>query len=402
MEGKVAVFIRYPFTLILIESKPEANPSPLRLKIDPGSKKTGVAIVNDRSGEVVFAAELEHRGQRIKASLDSRRANRRSRRSRKTRYRKPRFLNRTRPKVWLAPSLLSRVFNIATLVSKLCRLVPISAISQELVRFDMQQMENPEISGKEYQQGTLVGYETKEYLLEKWHRTCAYCGAQNVPLEIEHIIPKSKAGSDRVSNLALACVPCNQEKGNLPVEVFLKEKPELLKKIKTQAKAPLKDASAVNSTRWALYERLKATGLSVEVGSGGLTKFNRSQRNLEKTHWLDAACVGKSTPENLNIKNVYPLQIKAMGHGSRQMCRVDKFGFPRTSAKASKIVKGFQTGDMVKAIVTKGKKIGSYVGRVAVRSSGSFNIKTETSAVQGISWKFCTKIHSVDGYLYSF
>ncbi|PCI27720.1 MAG: HNH endonuclease, partial [SAR324 cluster bacterium] len=371
-----------------------------RIKIDPGSKKTGVAIVNDRSGEVVFAAELEHRGQRIKSLLDSRRASRRSRRNRKTRYRKPRFLNRTRPKGWLAPSLLSRVFNIETWVKKLCCFALVKAISQELVRFDMQQMENPEISGKEYQQGTLAGYETKEYLLEKWNRTCVYCGAQNVPLEIEHIIPKSKGGSNRISNLTLACVPCNQKKGNQPVEEFLRGKPELLKRIKARAKAPLKDAAAVNATRWALFNRLKATGLPVEVGSGGLTNFNRTQQALEKSHWLDAACVGRSTPETLKTDQVHPLQIKAMGHGSRQMCRVNQFGFPRTSAKALKIVKGFQTGDMVKAIVTKGKKVGTYVGRVAVRSSGSFNIKTDSSTTQGISWRYCSKVHALDGYLY--
>ena len=264
----------------------------------------------------------------------------------------------------------------------------------------MQQMEKPEISGIEYQQGTLVGYEVREYLLEKWDRTCAYCGKKDVPLEIEHIKPKSHGGSNRISNLALACRTCNQEKNNMPIDEFLKGKPELLKRIKSKAKASLKDAAAVNSTRWALFERLKATGLSIEVGSGGLTKFNRFKQQLEKMHWLDAACVGKTTPYKLIIKDVYPLQIKAMGLGSRQMCRVDKYGFPRTKAKGQKVVRGFQTGDMVTAIVTKGKKIGQYIGRVAVRTSGSFNIKTKDSTVQGICWQSCRKIHAVDGYTY--
>jgi hypothetical protein len=45
------------------------------------------------------------------------------------------------------------------------KLAPIEAISQELVRFDMQLMANPDIQGKEYQQGTLAGYETREYLI---------------------------------------------------------------------------------------------------------------------------------------------------------------------------------------------------------------------------------------------
>ena len=398
--GKAAVFRQYPFSIILKRAVENPDPSPLRIKIDPGSKKTGLAIVNDTTGEVVFAVELEHRGQKIKADLESRRANRRARRNRKIRYRKPRFLNRTRPKGWLAPSLKTRVFNIETWVRRLSKISNIQAISQELVRFDMQQIENPKISGKEYQQGELAGYETKEYLLEKWGRECVYCGEKDTPLEVEHIVPKSKGGSDRISNLTIACTGCNQTKNNTSIEQFLKCKPELLKKIKAKSKAPLRDAAAVNSTRWALFERLKPFGLPVEIGSGGLTKFNRSKQQLKKTHWLDAACVGISTPEKLLIEDVYPLQIKAMGHGSRQMCRVDKYGFPRTKAKNQKIVKGFQTGDIVTVVVTKGKKTGKYAGRVAVRSSGSFNIKTEDSTVQGISWKYCQKIHAVDGYTY--
>lgn len=125
-----------------------------------------------------------------------------------------------------------------------------------------------------------------------------------------------------------------------------------------------------------MLEVLKATGLPVETGSGGLTKFNRSQHNLVKTHWLDAACVGKSTPK-LIIKGVKPLLIAANGHGSRQSCRTDKFGFPSRHVPREKIHFGFQTGDIVKSFVTTGKKIGNYVGKVAIRSSGSFNVSTK-------------------------
>ena len=147
--GKAAVFRRYPFTIIL-KRKIDSDPQPLRLKIDPGSKVTGMAIVDDGSGEVVFAAEISHRGKNIKASLESRRALRRGRRSRKTRYRPPRFLNRTRPKGWLAPSIVSRVHNVMTWVRKLARTCPIGSISMESAKFDTQKMENPEISGAEY------------------------------------------------------------------------------------------------------------------------------------------------------------------------------------------------------------------------------------------------------------
>jgi len=397
---KAAIYRRFPFTIILKKSQPDSVVTPLRLKLDPGAKTTGIALVNDASGEVVFAAELKHRGFAIREVLTSRRQLRRGRRARKTRYRQPRFLNRTRPLVWLAPSLQSRVENIKTWVKKLRKLAPVEAISQELVRFDMQLMRNPDVQGKEYQQGTLAGYETREYLLEKWSRQCAYCGAKDVPLQIEHIHSRAKGGSNSITNLTLSCKKCNIKKGTKDIKAFLKKDPSKLSKILAQAKIPLADAAAVNTTRWTLFEVLKETGLPVETGSGGLTKYNRSQQKLDKTHWLDAACVGKSTPI-LKIKGIKPLLITANGHGSRQSCRTDKFGFPSRHVPREKIHFDFQTGDIVKAVVTTGKKVGIYVGKVAIRSSGSFNISTKTGLVQGISHKFCKRIHAKDGYSYA-
>jgi 5-methylcytosine-specific restriction endonuclease McrA len=399
-QGKAAVLRSYPFTLILKQEVLNSQVEPLQIKIDPGAKTTGIALVNDTTGEVVWIAELQHRGFQIRDALTSRRQLRRSRRNRKTRYRKPRFLNRTRLKGWLPPSLNSRVANILTWVKRLSALCRITAISQELVRFDTQQMESSEISGVGYQQGTLAGSEIREFLLSKWNRTCAYCGVKDTRLEIEHIQPRSKGGSNRVSNLCLACVPCNQKKGNQDIKDFLKGKPDLLKRILAQAKKPLADTAAVNATRWNLYENLKKTGLPVEVGTGGRTKYNRTIRRLDKTHYWDAACVGASTPERLITKVVKPLLIAAIGHGTRQQCRTDKFGFPVRYCSRTKFHKGFQTGDIVKANVTSGKKVGTYVARVATRATGSFNISTTDGLVQGISHKYCIHIHKKDGYAY--
>jgi 5-methylcytosine-specific restriction endonuclease McrA len=397
---KAAIYRRFAFTIILKETHPDSVVTPLRLKLDPGAKTSGIALVSDATGEVVFAAELKHRGFAIREALTSRRQLRRGRRARKTRYRQPRFLNRTRQKGWLAPSLQSRVDNIKTWVEKLRKLAPIEAISQELVRFDMQLMRNPDIQGKEYQQGTLAGYETREFLLEKWNRQCAYCGVKDVPLQIEHIHPRAKGGSNSITNLTLSCEKCNTKKGTKDIKEFLKKDPSKLERILKQTKRPLADAATVNTTRFALLNVLKETGLPVETGSGGLTKFNRSQQKLEKTHWLDAACVGESTPK-LIIKGVKPLLIIANGHGSRQSCRTDKFGFPSRHVPREKIHFNFQTGDIVKAIVTTGKKVGNYVGKVAIRSSGSFNISTKDGLVQGISHKFCKRIQAKDGYSYA-
>ncbi len=400
--GKAAVYRRYPFTLILKRQVDSPTMSALRLKVDPGAKTTGLALVNDATGEVVWAAELSHRGASIKKRMDSRRGVRRKRRARKTRYRQPRFRNRkrARSKGRLPPSLESRVANVLTWVGRLRRLCPIGAISMELVKFDTQAMQNPEITGAQYQQGERMGYEVREYLLEKWGRTCAYCGAKDVPLEIEHILCRARGGTHRVSNLTLACEPCNVKKGTQLIEDFLDKQPEVLKRILAQAQTPLTDAAAVNATRWVLFERLKATGLPLETGSGGLTKYNRESRTLPKTHWLDAACVGQSTPQHLETSRVRPLLIEATGHGNRQMCGVVEHGFPIRHRQRKKVHFGYQTGDLVRAVVPKGARAGTHVGRVLARASGSFDLRTKAGRQAGISYRYCRPIHRNDGYSY--
>lgn len=310
--GEAAVFRSYPFTIIL-KREATAEPNPLTLKLDPGSKQTGIAIL--KGDKVIFAALLTHRGRAIQASLESRKGIRRGRRSRHTRYRPARFLNRTRPKGWLAPSLQHRVETTLTWVNKLIKFAPIQSLVMELVCFDLQQLENPEISGIEYQQGTLLGYNVREYLLNKWDRKCTYCKVENVPLQVEHITPKAAGGSNRISNLCLACEPCNQKKGTQDIRDFLSQKTDLLKQIMAQTKQPLKDAAAVNSTRKALLNRLELTGLPITTGGGGETKFNRTRLNLPKEHWIDATCVGEVG--NLILSTKQPLLIKSMGHGNR-------------------------------------------------------------------------------------
>src|SRR5260370_32265031 len=153
----------------------------------------------------------------------------------------------------------------------------------ELVRFDMQAMQNPEISGVEYQQGELFGYEVREYLLEKGGRKCAYCDAEGVPLQIEHILARARGGSNRVSNLTLGCATCNIGKGRRDVREFGKDEARLTR-ILSKAKAPLRDAAAVNSTRWALLNALKETELALETGSGGAAKARlRKQEGPQET-----------------------------------------------------------------------------------------------------------------------
>src|SRR5260221_6824561 len=287
--GKAAVFKRFPFTLILRQPVEQAAREPLRLKIDPGSHTTGLALVAERSGEVLWAGELAHQGAAIAQRLQKRRAVHRGRRQRHTRYREARLGDRRRPEGWLPPSQRSRVQNVVTWVERLRRLCPITALSLELVRFDTQAMQTPGIEGIQYQQGQLSGYEAREYVLQKWGHRCAYCDKTGVPLEIEHIRARSRGGSSRESNLTLSCVPCNTANGTQDIGVFLAHDPERLARVLAQAKAPLRDVAAVNATRLALYERLVALGLSVEGGSGGGPQKKPHRRQKPQKHWKRGA-----------------------------------------------------------------------------------------------------------------
>lgn len=427
--GRARVHRLYPFAIRVVDLRVEAVEAsngiqPMRLALDPGSRTTGLALCRIDEGRgastadateptmhVSLLLELMHRGQAIRKSLQRRATLRCARHRRKTRYRAQRHDNRVHADDWLAPSLRHRIQTALTWVRRIRAMAPVTQLAQELVRFDMQALQSASdsfdgrktIEGAEYQRGTLTGYELGEYLLVKWNHTCAYCGKTDVPLEKDHIQPRSQGGSSRVSNLVLACRQCNQRKGNQDVREFLAHDQVRLGRILTQAKAPLHDAAAVNATRSALLQSLRSTGLQVETGSGGRTKFNRERLGIPKTHALDAACVG--TVGDLRRVAQPSLQVKCNGRGCRSRTRNDAFGFPRGHLLREKSVQGFRTGDMVRATVPQGgrgsKNAGTHVGRVAVRKRGSFNIQTEAGVIQGISHRYCKVLMRGDGYSYA-
>ncbi len=395
--GRARVHQMAPFTIRLVDRlQDDSVLQDLRVKLDPGSKTTGVAITCEGAQgiSVVFLGEIVHKPG-IKAQISARRAVRHGRRFRHTRYRPARFQNRRRPPGWLPPSLEARVNQTLQALDKIRRTAPITAISVEHVRFDTQQLENPEIAGVEYQQGTLLGYEVREYLLEKWGRACVYCGATDVPLQVEHIMPKSRGGSNRMSNLTLACPPCNLTKGTQTAAEF--GYPD----VQVQARKPLKDAAFMNATRWRLYAQLKATGLPVEGGSGGRTKLQRTEHHLPKEHYYDALCVGKSTPATFTGLPAYIPIWSAKGRGNRQRCRTDQHGFPIRHLSRQKPHGGFQTGDLVQAVIPRGKYTGTWTGRATVKASGQIRIVTSTGVHPTTSHRHCRVLQRGNGWVYT-
>ena len=370
--------------------------------IDPGSKQSGVAVwrlTSDDVREGLFFMVLEHRGEVIHRKMQARYRFRHRRRTQNLRYRPHRAKNRLWKKDWLPPSFQHRVDTVQGWVSRLALWAPVAGVELELVRFDTQKMQAPEMSGVEYQQGALAGFEVREYLLAKWGRQCAYCDARGVPLEVEHVVPRSAGGSDRVSNLTLACRSCNQRKTGLPVSVFLAGDVARLRRITSKLKTPLKDIAAVNTTRWALLRALEKQHI-VHTGTGAATKWNRTRAGLLKEHYLDALCVGDPAVFVGAVvgDEVRVLRVKCAGRGQYQRTKPDKYGFPRTHLTRVKSHYGFATGDLVKAVVPKGKNQGTHTGRVRVRATGVFDIVTRGGVVAGVSHRFCVVVQRGAGF----
>ena len=394
---QAVIYKRIPFTIRLRNDNAVLKNRNYTIKIDPGSRTTGVAITDDKDS-VVMLAELEHRGHIIKRNLDSRRAVRNSRRQRKTRYRKARFDNRTRPKGWLAPSVKSRADNVINFIKKYKKIINITKVMIENVSFDVAQMSSEtKLWGNDYQQGNLYNKNLKEFIFSKTKGRCSYCGGKAT--EIDHVIPRSNGGTNSSYNLTPACRSCNEKKSNLSLKEFGKLMSKDYSHLEPK-KLP-KDAAIVQSARNYMVKEITKLVPDTTTHEAWLTKYNRDSLGLPKQHYYDALSVGE-IPSNFNFLTDKILLISAKGKGSRQMCSMDRYGFPRTSAKFSKSVKGFQTGDIVKAVVPNGLKAGEYLGKVAVRSSGSFNIQTKTKVIQGIGYRYCHIVQRSDGYSYDY
>jgi len=305
-DDKAKVIRCDPFTIQLLYGSGTAI-QPITLGIDPGYSKIGFSAITDK--KELLAGEVQSRKD-VSTKLTERRMYRKNRRN-KLWHRKPRFLNRISKKEnWLAPSIKHKLDTHFSLIKKIKLLLPISVVRVEASSFDTQKMQNPEISGIEYQQGELQGYEIREYLLKKWSRKCAYCGKKDIPLEIEHIIPKSRGGTNRVSNLTLSCQKCNLKKGNRTAKEF--GYPEIQK----QGKESLKATAFMNNIRWRLVNLLNC-----KWTYGYITKHNRIKLGLKKLHSNDAFIIAGGNKQlrsvqyigNRNRRNNRSLQLNRKG-----------------------------------------------------------------------------------------
>lgn len=404
-KGRAVVHRHTPFVIRLKDRTVEDSVThPHVLGVDPGSKTTGLAVarqmesVDAETGEIsehrepLLLAELGHRGQAVRKKITQRAQYRRRRRSKNLRYRAPRF-NKRRSSRELAPSLQSRVDNTLSWAGRFRRWVPNLTLAVETARFDTQLMQNPDISGVEYQRGELAGFEIREYVLHRDSHACVYCDATGVPLNMDHVLARARGGSNRVSNLAASCVPCNDAKGSMPVEEFVTN-PAPLARIRKNLKAGLRDAAWMNAIRYSLARQLRSQDFEVSTSTGARTKLTRTRLGVPKSHALDALCVGQ--PASVGLWPAQVLGIKATGRGSYSRTRTDKCGFPWRRLTRTKRHHGFRTGDLVRAVVPTGKFAGVHTGSVTIRQRPGFKI-----GMAEIHPKNMRLVQQADGYSYS-
>lgn len=367
--GRAVVHRHVPFTIRLKDrTRADSEVDGVQLRIDPGSQGAGIALTDektetDKRGDAVLVrrglvtVELRHRGEQIRHSMRQRAGYRRRRRSANLRHRAPRSDNRTRPERWLAPSLRHRVDTTISLARRFCRYAPVTEVHVESVAFDTHSMSaGKQLKGAEYRNGTLAGTDARAFLLAIRGRVCAYCGATGVPLNIDHVHPRSRGGSGTISNLVLACVPCNQAKGSKPVAVFLADQPERLAGIRAQTRPPLHDAAAIGE--------------------------------------LDRENGGRIVRVPARV-----LIVKATGRGSYARTTPDRFGFPRLQRARTKQHFGYVTGDLVRATVPASKWTGTWNGRISVRARGQHSLATPTGRIN-VSYRNLRLLQRGDGYAY--
>lgn len=363
-EGKAKVVKRTPFTIQLTIATGETK-QPITLGVDAGSKHIGLSATT--KDIVLFEAEVELRKD-IVGLISTRRQYRRTRRNRKTRYREARFLNRKKPKGWLAPSVENKISNHLKAIAVVHKLLPISKIIIEIASFDIQKIKNPDILGKDYQQGNQLGFwNVREYVLWRDGYKChGKKGCKNKILNVHHIESR-KTGGNSSGNLITLCEECHHDYHTSKLKLNLKRSKSF------------RDAAFMGIMRWTVYNRLKEIYSNVSLTYGYLTKNTRISNGLEKSHMVDARSISGNPLARPEDVWYYYKQVRGQ---NRQLYKANTLkGGIRKSNKAPRYVFGYQLFDKV---IYKEQECFIF-GR---RSSGYFDIRT----LDG------TKIHTSANY----
>lgn len=347
------VVCRIPFTIQLDYDTTDYT-QPVSLGVDAGSKHIGISATT--SEKEMYAADVELRND-IVDKLSTRREQRRTRRSR-LRYRKARFNNRvsSKRKGWLAPSVENKIQTHLTVVEKIHKFLPITNIVVETASFDIQKINNPSISGVEYQQGEQLDFfNVREYVLFRDNHTCQHCKGKSKDKVLNvHHIESRKTGGDSPNNLITLCETCHKAYHRGEFELNVKRGKSF------------RDAAFMGIMRWSFYDRIKNIYPDVSMTFGYITKNTRITNNLPKDHYVDARCIsGNPVAKPLG----YYFYQKKVRCQNRQIHKANFLkGGRKKLNQAPFLVKGFRLFDLVEYQ----KDLYYIFGR---RDSGFFDIR---------------------------
>lgn len=326
------VVCRIPFTIQLDYDTTDYT-QPVSLGVDAGSKHIGISAIT--SEKELYAADVELRND-IVDKLSTRRELRRTRRSR-LRYRKARFNNRvsSKRKGWLAPSVENKIQTHLTVVEKIHKFLPITNIVVETAAFDIQKINNPSISGSEYQQGEQLDFfNVREYVLFRDNHTCQHCKGKSKDKVLNvHHIESRKTGGDSPNNLITLCETCHKAYHRGEFELNVKRGKSF------------RDAAFMGIMRWSFYEKLKNIYPNVSMTFGYITKNTRITNNLPKEHYVDARCISDNPVAKPLGYYFYQKKVRCQ---NRQIHKANFLkGGRKKLNQAPFLVKGFRLFDLV-------------------------------------------------------
>ena len=333
LKAKKAIVINLCPFIIQLTYATSSYKQEVVLGVDAGTKHVGLSATT--KSKELYASEVILRSDVVDL-LSTRRELRRKRRYR-LRYRKPRFKNRIKYKKegWIAPSIRQKIDSHIRIIGFVYSILPVSKLIVEVAQFDTQKIKNPEISGKEYQEGDQLGFwNVREYVLARDGHKCQHCkGKSKDPILNVHHIESRKTGGDSPSNLITLCETCHKEfhKGNI--------------KLKVRRGRSLRDAAVMGIMKWRLYNKLKSLYSNVDITFGYITKYNRIRYGIEKSHISDAFAISRNFS---SIKLGYYYKKKITRRHNRQIhkMKILKGGVKRLNQAPFKVF-GFRLFDKV-------------------------------------------------------
>ena len=329
-DGKARVVRRTPFT-IRLEWDCECQIQPVTLGVDTGYKNVGLSAVSD--DKELFSSETLLRTD-IQKLLSERRQYRRTRRNRLW-YRQPRFLNRTRPEGWLAPSVEHRLNEHIKAVELVKSILPVSEITVEAAAFDIQKIKNPDIAGVEYQNGEQKDFwNAREYVLHRDGHICQACKGKKGDkiLNVHHVTHRTDGGTDSHDNLITLCETCHKayHKGKIRLNI---KKPK-----------GFTAETIMSILRWKIVNKLRELGNIVGITYGYVTKSARIALKLEKSHTNDAFCIAGGAAQERASGNYF---VKFVRKCNRSLFKANMLKGGKRKVNTIKKAFGFSRWDKV-------------------------------------------------------